>query len=118
VHLVHQNKKKQIAILAILFKKSHRDNEYFTPISDCLSAIPYKGNSVRLESPLKLIGLLPETRKKFYHYLGSMTTPDCDECVSWFVFKERCEVGEKQFRMPHRKCSNEEKDLNIDDDFQ
>ena len=35
--------------------------------------------------------LLPASRD-YFHYIGSLTTPDCDEIVQWFVLKDPIDV--------------------------
>jgi hypothetical protein len=42
--------------------------------------------------------LLPENQDVFYRYAGSLTTPTCDETVTWTVFKEPIYFSEFQVR--------------------
>lgn len=35
-------------------------------------------------------------RGAYYTYLGSLTTPPCNECVIWIVFVEPVEVSHEQ----------------------
>lgn len=37
-------------------------------------------------------------RGAYYTYLGSLTTPPCNECVIWIVFKDPIEVSAEQVR--------------------
>jgi len=45
--------------------------------------------------PLPLNLLLPTSRHA-YSYLGSLTTPRCDETVTWFVFEEPITASQRQ----------------------
>lgn len=46
--------------------------------------------------PFKLEPMLPDTRDKFFRYSGSLTTPTCDESVTWTVFKDSVKISQKQ----------------------
>lgn len=53
--------------------------------------------------------LLPETGA-YYTYLGSLTTPPCNECVIWIVLKDPIEASPEQLQSfremtSHRKTS-------------
>ncbi|CAG5126690.1 unnamed protein product, partial [Candidula unifasciata] len=52
-------------------------------------------DSVPIKS-VALNSLLPQTFQKFYRYSGSLTTPACQESVTWTVFKETIQISEKQ----------------------
>jgi carbonic anhydrase len=42
-----------------------------------------------------LVGLLPYD-KSFYRYKGSLTTPECQQVVTWTVFANTVEISEAQ----------------------
>uniref|UniRef100_A0A3B4BCZ4 Alpha-carbonic anhydrase domain-containing protein n=1 Tax=Periophthalmus magnuspinnatus TaxID=409849 RepID=A0A3B4BCZ4_9GOBI len=55
---------------------------------------PYKDNNVTLTGGISLYDLLPGVdRTKFYRYLSSLTTPNCEESVNWTVFKDPVKVN-------------------------
>ena len=37
---------------------------------------------------LKIANLMPDNKKQFYFYDGSLTTPECNQAVKWIVFKD------------------------------
>ena len=43
-----------------------------------------------------LSALLPSDTSKFYRYMGSLTTPTCNDAVVWTVFQEKQTVSEAQ----------------------
>ncbi|XP_034427205.1 carbonic anhydrase 12-like [Hippoglossus hippoglossus] len=56
--------------------------------------ISNKGQTVTLPSGISLDDLLTGVnRTKYYRYLGSLTTPACNEAVVWTVFKEPIKVS-------------------------
>uniref|UniRef100_A0A3B3ZDH6 Alpha-carbonic anhydrase domain-containing protein n=1 Tax=Periophthalmus magnuspinnatus TaxID=409849 RepID=A0A3B3ZDH6_9GOBI len=59
-----------------------------------LDAIAASGSSLNLSLSLSLDDLLTGVdRTKYYRYLGSLTTPNCDEAVVWTVFKDPVKVS-------------------------
>uniref|UniRef100_A0A3B3ZDC5 Alpha-carbonic anhydrase domain-containing protein n=1 Tax=Periophthalmus magnuspinnatus TaxID=409849 RepID=A0A3B3ZDC5_9GOBI len=63
-------------------------------LTSYLSKITEKGQSAPLSESLSLDDLLPGVdRTKYYRYLGSLTTPNCDEAVVWTVFKDPVKVS-------------------------
>ncbi|KAI9551571.1 alpha-carbonic anhydrase [Daphnia sinensis] len=54
------------------------------------------GVFVELNDTLSLRDLLPESLSKFYRYMGSLTTPGCQEIVVWTVFADPITASEHQ----------------------
>jgi len=50
-------------------------------------------NNVKLRLA-DLFNLLP-TENNFFHYLGGLTTPTCDEQVNWYVSKHVIRMNKK-----------------------
>ena len=49
--------------------------------------------------------LFPENPNKYYHYVGSLTTPPCSENVKWYILKEIMSLDAQQleaFRANHK----------------
>ncbi|GFT57128.1 carbonic anhydrase 4 [Nephila pilipes] len=95
-HFVHKNERNGVAVIAVLYEKNAGINKAFNPIVDALPEIVYKGKRVSLPSQLHLQQLLTQDSENFYHYNGSLTTPECDETVSWFILKGINYIGKTQ----------------------
>ncbi|XP_017273796.1 carbonic anhydrase XVb [Kryptolebias marmoratus] len=63
-------------------------------LSTLLSNISLAGQSVSLAAGISLDDLLVGVnRSNYYRYLGSLTTPACNEAVVWTVFKDTIKVS-------------------------
>ncbi|XP_053270468.1 carbonic anhydrase 4 [Pleuronectes platessa] len=63
-------------------------------LTSYLANITNKGQTFTLPSGISLDDLLVGVnRAKYYRYLGSLTTPACNEVVVWTVFKETIKVS-------------------------
>lgn len=51
-----------------------------------------------MNDSISLFDLLPEkeTLRHYFRYLGSLTTPGCDEKVVWTVFQEHIKLHKEQ----------------------
>jgi carbonic anhydrase len=75
---------------------SKEDNPAFDPITSVLDHVVHEGHEWELNETLSLRDLLPESLSKFYRYMGSLTTPGCQEIVVWTVFADPITASESQ----------------------
>ncbi|XP_048222124.1 carbonic anhydrase 4 isoform X2 [Perognathus longimembris pacificus] len=107
MHIVHEKEmgasnqapssEDRIAVLAFLVEEGPKMNEGFQPLVEALQSIPLPDmNTTMRES--SLLDMLPdqEKLKHYFRYLGSLTTPTCDETVIWTVFKEPIRLHKEQ----------------------
>ncbi|KAL2765357.1 carbonic anhydrase 4 preproprotein, partial [Daubentonia madagascariensis] len=110
VHIVHEKEKgtsrntkeaqnpgDEIAVLAFLVEAGSNVNDGFRPLVEALSNIPKPEMSTTM-TEISLLDLLPKEEKlsHYFRYLGSLTTPTCDETVVWTVFKEPIQLHRDQ----------------------
>lgn len=88
MHLVHENEKGDLAVVAALFQEG-KENEL---LSEIFEGIPTK--TERLSKPVDLSKMIQTDSA--YHYIGSLTTPPCTEGVEWFILKEPFELSKQQ----------------------
>ena len=55
-------------------------------------------NITKLSQDQPLSRLLPANTNHFYRYDGSLTTPKCNEVVTWTVFKNHVNISTDQVR--------------------
>ncbi len=102
MHLVHANDafiaKKDGGKLAVLgvFIKAGAENEVLKGV---FSKLPHGNdhatkNAAEVNADYK--SLLPAGDLNVYTYQGSLTTPGCNEIVSWFVFDKPIEMSQEQ----------------------
>nr|XP_060641934.1 carbonic anhydrase 15-like isoform X3 [Anolis sagrei ordinatus] len=109
LHIVHINAKYKtlseakghpngLAVLGFLFKVSDADNTNYNTIVAGLKNISQADSYVELASTFSLSNLLPDMAllSKYYRYKGSLTTPTCDEVVTWTVFEEPIPLSKSQ----------------------
>ncbi|KAL7639802.1 UNVERIFIED_CONTAM: hypothetical protein RMT77_009212 [Armadillidium vulgare] len=85
-----------IAVLGVFFELGKFDNPILEPMISNLHRIRNEGSEVQFNPQFRLMDFLPLDKLSFYRYLGSLTTPNCNEAVVWTVFTSALPVSERQ----------------------
>jgi carbonic anhydrase len=92
VHLVHKDAEGHLAVVAVLLDRGSAQ----AIVQTVWNNLPLeKGDEVRAGSRIDLAQLLPED-KRYYTYMGSLTTPPCSEGVLWMVLKQPVPISMDQ----------------------
>jgi carbonic anhydrase len=91
-HLVHQDTEGRLAVVAVLL-----DRGAAQPLIQAVwNALPLEKHEAQAApGTIDLNQLLPEDRR-YYTYMGSLTTPPCTEGVLWMVLKTPVPVSAEQ----------------------
>ncbi|GAA4031113.1 carbonic anhydrase family protein [Actimicrobium antarcticum] len=92
VHLVHKDVDGKLAIVAVMIN----DGAASDLVQMVWNNLPLEKNEAT--SPIALIDmnqLLP-VRREYYTYMGSLSTPPCNEGVLWLVMKEPIQMSSQQ----------------------
>lgn len=93
-HLVHEDTKGERAVVGVFINPGQA-----RPIlSSILANIPPEGQKQEVNgTEVNAKNLLPSKSSfSFYQYPGSLTTPGCDENVTWLIFKSPIQVSQAQ----------------------
>jgi carbonic anhydrase len=93
IHLVHQDAKGNLAVVAVLLKKG-KPNTFIQALWDHLppaERVEHAPANVKTDAA----GILPR-RRSYYTYGGSLTTPPCTEGVTWYILKSPVEISAAQ----------------------
>ena len=91
-HLVHKDAEGRLAVVAVLL-----DRGTGHPLVQTVwNNLPLeKGEEVAAGVSLDLNNLLPQDRR-YYTYMGSLTTPPCSEGVLWMVLRQPVPISPEQ----------------------
>lgn len=109
LHLVHFNSKYSklqealkhqdgLAVLSIMFQVSSDDNPAITSLLSDVHSVRNARKISQGKGKISLKSLLPYDKASYYRYSGSLTTPTCDEVVTWTVLHSPAFVSEAQLR--------------------
>lgn len=91
-HLVHKDVDGRLAMVAVLLDRGSAQ----AIVQSVWNNLPLeKGDEVRAAGRIDLTQLLPDDRR-YYTYMGSMTTPPCNEGVLWMVMKQAVPISVEQ----------------------
>lgn len=68
---------------------------------DAAQTLQIRNNSI--VASLSLASMIGHSRRDFWRYEGSLTTPPCTEGLIWTVFKQPIVLSERQLRSFRRK---------------
>lgn len=72
------------------------NTEYNQVFSQLGMDVDEKDDTKAITSVFPVSDLLPESLSVYYRYKGSLTTPTCDESVTWTVFGEAIKISSAQ----------------------
>ncbi|MBI5259092.1 MAG: carbonic anhydrase family protein [Burkholderiales bacterium] len=91
-HLVHKDSEGRLAVVAVLLDRGSAH----AVVQQVWNNLPLeKGEEVPAKSAIDLNKLLPED-KRYYTYMGSLTTPPCSEGVLWMVMQQPVPISPDQ----------------------
>jgi carbonic anhydrase len=90
VHFVHANAAGNLAVMGVLMTAG-KVNRVFNTI--VLTMPNREGPAIKADSRIDSNAFLP-SKRSYYRYEGSLTTPPCTETVNWFVLTESIQVAE------------------------
>lgn len=114
LHLVHWNRTAYpspnvaaghgdgLAVLGLFMEVGEEDHPELAKLIPHLEQVQYSGEKVTIcESGINPANFLPKggENKRFWNYLGSLTTPPLLESVIWIVFQKPIKVSEKQLEI-------------------
>lgn len=94
-HLVHKDGEGRLAVVAVLIERGTRQ----PAIQTVLNNLPLeRGEEQTASSPIDVAQLLPADRR-YFTYMGSLTTPPCTEDVLWVVMKQPVQATAEQLNL-------------------
>ena len=91
IHFVHHHSSSRLAVIAVGITVG-KENPVFGAILAGLEAVK---NGKEHNTIIDATKLLP-TKKRYFSYAGSLTTPPCTEDVHWLVFKKPIQASAEQ----------------------
>ena len=92
LHLVHKDDQGRLAVVGLLFDKGPAQ----PVLQKVWNNLPLERNEeAPARAQLELADLLP-TDRRYYTYMGSLTTPPCSEGVLWVVMRQPVTLTQEQ----------------------
>lgn len=94
LHLVHKSATGSLLVLGVFLQKGGTANDVLDKVFNHFPAKTEEVDSTT--ESIDLTGLLP-TDKKYYTYIGSLTTPPCSQGVDFILFKQPMTISDAQY---------------------
>ncbi|XP_019197145.1 PREDICTED: alpha carbonic anhydrase 4-like [Ipomoea nil] len=94
IHLVHRSAKDEFAAVSILYKIGKPD-KFLGQLLNSIRQVDRNGKALGALNP----GKITYEGKKYYRFIGSLTTPPCSQGVIWTVTKEVKTVSQEQINL-------------------
>ncbi|CAM8959132.1 hypothetical protein QQ045_002956 [Rhodiola kirilowii] len=102
LHLVHMCDDGTLAVVGILFKYGKPD-PFLSKLKDELEELGKEKCQKDEESKIEIekvnVKYLRKNNKKFYRYIGSLTTPPCSENVMWNILTKVRTISKEQVEL-------------------
>ncbi|XP_018497728.1 carbonic anhydrase 9 [Galendromus occidentalis] len=85
-----------IAVLAVSFEISSTENLAYRELLRQIGDVSGRPPMEIADAGIALSSLLPPDLNLYYNYQGSLTTPNCEENVQWFLFARPVPISEAQ----------------------
>jgi carbonic anhydrase len=92
-HLVHKDPEGRLAVVAVLLDRGGVAQPLIQTVWNNLPL--EKGSEVSVRGDIDMNHLLPADRR-YFTYMGSLTTPPCSEGVLWLVLQQPVPVAQDQ----------------------
>lgn len=94
-HLVHKDAEGRLAVVAVLLDRGSSH----PVVQQVWNNLPLeKGEELPAKAMIDMSRLLPED-KRYYTYMGSLTTPPCSEGVLWMVMQQPVPIAQDQINV-------------------
>lgn len=90
-HLVHADKHGNLTVVAVMVTEGKVNNA----LAKAWAQMPKKGEKLALSSDISPLEILP-SKRDYYRFNGSLTTPPCSEGVRWLVMKHPISASKEQ----------------------
>ncbi|XP_026228973.1 carbonic anhydrase 4 isoform X2 [Anabas testudineus] len=94
-----------IALLAFLFEETTDDHPHLDNVIAALGRVQNNGSSTVVPD-FRLSDIIPsaDDLHSYYRYVGSMTTPGCEQAVAWTVFEKTLSISSRQLDTIFQQC--------------
>ena len=104
-----------LEVLGVLFKVGKFNKEY-DGFFNAARNVAKENTNATIQKGARLKDLLPADTNAFYRYIGSLSTPPCNEIIMWTIFKEPVEISQGQLDIMrkayyHREGEKEVRDI-------